>query len=367
MTDVPFIPPPGDELPPLAQVFHYAPVPPPSNSRPRVWTVFVTYIVALAAMVLAQVVFGGVLMVSAMRQSGAASFEELQQRLVAQMLQPKILFPMLVMNQLVIGAAALSSARLSRTPLIDRLRLRRSNNSWFMLILMGLSILCLQGLLAVAYSTIDRIHPLPRSQTLEPLNKAMSSLRGGMLVLAVVVIGILPAIFEEMLCRGYIATRLRQRWGVASAIVISSLLFAILHMDLVQSVLVFFLGLYLGYVAERSGSIRASMFCHAFNNSAAVLAAVLFSVAAHGQPSPSQPEDLPIGSALIVMAVFAALFLLMNWWLHYGFRKHPPIAIPVYVPPPVYPPLVSFEHQFLAPPPLPIEGHGAEPAHTSDL
>src|SRR5438067_2099052 len=81
-------------------------------------------------------------------------------------------------------------------------------------------------------------------------------------IVGIVVIGIMPGIGEELLCRGYIQTRLSQRWGRTVSILVTAILFAILHMDPLQSTFAFGLGVYLGLITERTGSLRPAMVCH---------------------------------------------------------------------------------------------------------
>ena len=83
------------------------------------------------------------------------------------------------------------------------------------------------------------------------------------------VMAITPAICEELLFRGLILSGLR-RCGSWPAIVISSLLFALAHASIYRLLPTFCLGLLLGYVVLRTGSIACSMLVHALNNGVAV-------------------------------------------------------------------------------------------------
>jgi len=80
---------------------------------------------------------------------------------------------------------------------------------------------------------------------------------------------ITPAICEELLFRGLILSGLR-RYGSWPAIVISSLLFALAHASIYRLLPTFCLGLLLGHVVQRTGSIACSMLVHALNNGVAV-------------------------------------------------------------------------------------------------
>ena len=88
-------------------------------------------------------------------------------------------------------------------------------------------------------------------------------------------IGATPAICEELLFRGYVQTRLNRAMGPAAGILIASMLFAGFHMDFVHVIAVFPLGLFLGFVAWRSGSLLPAMMGHFVNNVVSVVAVVL--------------------------------------------------------------------------------------------
>ncbi len=98
--------------------------------------------------------------------------------------------------------------------------------------------------------------------------------RSGFLVPLALMIGLTPAICEELLFRGYIQTRLTRTAGPAMGIVIASMLFAAFHMDTVHIIAVFPLGLYLGFIAWRSGSLFPAILGHFVNNVTSVIAVV---------------------------------------------------------------------------------------------
>ncbi len=82
-------------------------------------------------------------------------------------------------------------------------------------------------------------------------------------------VAIVPGICEELLFRGFII-RFFEKYGFKSAVVIGALLFALFHLDPFRFLPVFLLGLLLGYLTIRSGSIYNSMLSHAINNGAAL-------------------------------------------------------------------------------------------------
>ncbi len=81
--------------------------------------------------------------------------------------------------------------------------------------------------------------------------------------LFVVCLAIVPGFVEELLFRGYVQRRLLQRWRPGPAIAVSTLLFALMHIDPKHMVFAAALGLWLGVVAWRTGSIWPGVFCHA--------------------------------------------------------------------------------------------------------
>ena len=85
---------------------------------------------------------------------------------------------------------------------------------------------------------------------------------------------ILPALFEEFAYRGVVLQSLR-RYGDWFAIVMSALLFGILHGNIVQIPFAFMVGILLGYVSVVSGTMWVGIAVHFGNNMLSVLQSVL--------------------------------------------------------------------------------------------
>jgi membrane protease YdiL (CAAX protease family) len=159
-------------------------------------------------------------------------------------------------------ALSLIPARLSTTPWRQRLRSRPSEISPKTLVgivLLFLAISSISDLLFGAFGwkakgTIDLLASVFSGAS------AFNSFLGALLMALGCGFG------EELLFRGYIQTRLSQRWGRWIGIVVTAALFGLLHMDPVQSVFAFGVALFLGWITERTGSIRPAMASHAFNN-----------------------------------------------------------------------------------------------------
>ena len=76
---------------------------------------------------------------------------------------------------------------------------------------------------------------------------------------------ILGPVLEEIIFRGLILKSL-EPFGQMSAIIASSLFFAMFHMNLVQLPTPFFMGLILGFVTIRTGSVFPAVVFHILNN-----------------------------------------------------------------------------------------------------
>jgi membrane protease YdiL (CAAX protease family) len=86
-------------------------------------------------------------------------------------------------------------------------------------------------------------------------------------------VGLAPGIAEELLCRGLVQRWLEPRLGGALAVLAGGLFFGALHVDPVHAGLAAVLGVYLGAIALRTGSVRAPIACHVLNNTVAVVSA----------------------------------------------------------------------------------------------
>jgi len=83
-------------------------------------------------------------------------------------------------------------------------------------------------------------------------------------------IALSPAIGEELIFRGLIGNTLVRNWGVVRGVLVTSLLFGLIHMTPVQVVAVIPLGLAMHYVYLTTRSFWAPMLLHLANNSLAL-------------------------------------------------------------------------------------------------
>ena len=241
----------------ILQVFPAA-----APAPPRVWTVFVAFVAVFATVI----AVGIVQAIVVIALGGGVAVEDFL-KAYTEFLKTSTGLLAMSPASLAVGSAALLGAALSPTPW--RLRLRLVPTAHPIL----LSLAGVVGMLAVGHTIECTIALLgiPRGGALAVFSEVFSSLTGIRLVLAVLIVGFLAGTCEELLFRGYIQTRLENRWGSPMAILITALLFGLLHMDLLHSPSAAIMGVFLGYLTARAGSVWPAIVAHVGNNIASTL------------------------------------------------------------------------------------------------
>lgn len=90
------------------------------------------------------------------------------------------------------------------------------------------------------------------------------------LILNLFVVAVLPAVLEEMVYRGFILQTLR-RYGDGLAILVSAILFGLMHGNILQIPFAFLIGLVMGFMVVQTGNIWMAVALHFTNNAIAVL------------------------------------------------------------------------------------------------
>lgn len=105
------------------------------------------------------------------------------------------------------------------------------------------------------------------------IQKTFEELAASPIILILSVTVVAP-VFEEVIFRGIILNGMFRKLNSKVAIVISALLFALMHMNLVQGINAFLLGILLGYIYLKTKSIHLSIFAHFINNTIGIMIAV---------------------------------------------------------------------------------------------
>lgn len=129
-----------------------------------------------------------------------------------------------------------------------------------------------------------------------PATSEMLPSGGQELLVQFLALCVMPAIAEELLFRGAFQGLMRP-CGSAAAIFAPALLFGVLHLDLAQGLTAFACGVFLGWLAERSGSILPGMLLHLVNNALAFLTIYLRYYA---------PAEVSFGVELFILLFFPA-------------------------------------------------------------
>ncbi len=101
--------------------------------------------------------------------------------------------------------------------------------------------------------------------------ETLSSMYSASLPVQLVCLGILIPVCEEMVFRGLMFRRIRQNSSFAAAALYSSVVFGVLHMNMVQMLYGFFLGMTFCFLYEKYGSVKAPIFAHISANVFSVL------------------------------------------------------------------------------------------------
>ena len=109
------------------------------------------------------------------------------------------------------------------------------------------------------------------AQFYEMFTELMKQMTGGPLWASFLVVAIFAPIFEEWMCRGMVLRGLLTKMKPAWAIVLSALFFAVIHMNPWQALNAFLIGLMMGYVYYKTGSLILTMVIHFVNNGTSVI------------------------------------------------------------------------------------------------
>jgi len=135
----------------------------------------------------------------------------------------------------------------------------------------------------------------------------------GELALSMLVIGVAPALCEELLFRGLVFPSM-ERLGTRRALVISGLVFALMHGQITALPAHLLLGFVLGYLLVGYGSLMAPMLFHAaYNGVTMLLAHALGTITVDQVEQPALTVEAAIGVAQVMFFAGLAAWLLI--WL----------------------------------------------------
>ena len=308
--------PPGGRQPIEAELVAPPASPPDVAHKPRVWPVFVSFLLCI---VLDIVVVAVIFVSLAVLQNAGAGFNgfDLNAALDVMVESTTGFWLIMVCTSLVLAVVATTGALLSPVPFRERLNLHRPQITW-----VGM-LVAICGTLAVStvFVAIDGLGLLPQSETLEEIAQFVEESTPVGFLFSVLLIGLAPGFDEELMFRGYMQTRLVQRWGAGVGILITSILFGVLHMDLIQGTFAAAMGMFLGYLALQSRSIIPAMVCHAANNTISTVATYVGADGLSADAADAPVESDTVAFNLILLAASATVLGLAVWYFSRNNRR----------------------------------------------
>lgn len=144
-------------------------------------------------------------------------------------------------------------------------------------------------------------------------------------VLFFINICILAPIYEEMLFRGILLRRFTLRWSPQKSIIISSLIFGVIHLNPINVVFAFALGCVLGYAYLKTKNIVIPMLLHSFNNFLAYLQFVYTNQTTKLDlpTTEAAQQELMINVAFFFILAAFIIFLLVKYYKNFRQLKNP--------------------------------------------
>ncbi|MEX2478477.1 MAG: type II CAAX endopeptidase family protein [Gracilimonas sp.] len=189
------------------------------------------------------------------------------------------------------------------------LRLKLSKNVWHVTVIGALLFIAAQPTI-LFLGWLNSFVPVPQAmaEMQETMAEMISSfLRSdNVLLMGVFHIGIVPAVCEEIMYRGYVQRAFEKSWGIVAAILISGAIFGAYHLQISNFLPLATLGVFLAYLTYISDSLIPAMVAHFVNNGGQVVASNFYPEMLDQKIT--KEMDLPI--FLVIVSIAATMFLL---------------------------------------------------------
>jgi membrane protease YdiL (CAAX protease family) len=200
-----------------------------------------------------------------------------------------------------------------------------------LLILPGFMVL--PDLVQTVVDSVTGLKPQPMAKV---LNSVFAQFPWPLTILAV---GIGPGVVEELWCRGFLGRGLCSRYGLVAGVILTSSLFALMHVEPRLLPVIVLMGAYLHFTYLATRSIWVPILLHAMNNGFAVLLALTLK-----QPDPDDVKAVPLVVYLVAFSlmIFGSVALWTSraqlepvlrendaWWEDSGWKpEYPGISAP---------------------------------------
>jgi uncharacterized protein len=224
----------------------------------------------------------------------------------------------------VLGLAlpALVLARMHTTRGWAFLRVRATDLPMMLLALLGLA-----ALLPVVQWLGGVNETLPLPETIRRFEQSQLDLiervlmQDTHLLFNLLALALTPAICEELLFRGYVQRQSERGFGVLGGILFSGIAFGLYHLRLTQLLPLAVLGIYIAYVAWRTGSLWPAIMVHFANNAFAVMLGAY--IARHPELGVDRIDNMRVPWYLVASGVtfFILVAFAMERWARVRLRE----------------------------------------------
>lgn len=170
------------------------------------------------------------------------------------------------------------------------------SDSWKMLIIgfgtAGFANLLINNLV----SFLGEDNPLVNN-SIQTVNTAFSGTGTLEIIVQILVLVVVAPIVEEYLFRGYVFRELKRLYPLLAAVILNGLLFGLYHLNLLQTVNTFFLGMVLSLVYYYRANITDAILVHVANNGIAILSSFF-------------PQYAGIVGPILIVCIVIAAFIL---------------------------------------------------------
>ena len=114
------------------------------------------------------------------------------------------------------------------------------------------------------------------------------------LTLLLLAVGIIQPIFEEVLFRGFLFTHIERKWGAITAILLTSITFAIVHFQyniMILALVLFPMAIVLGIARWKTNSLIPPIIIHCINNTVVLFITINSFTPIIEDKLPSKPSD----------------------------------------------------------------------------
>jgi membrane protease YdiL (CAAX protease family) len=181
----------------------------------------------------------------------------------------------------------------------------------------------------IVISELDNLlnHVLPMPEMLRNMFYGLAA--GQPFVFAIIVMGIIPGIMEELLFRGLILDGFQRNYSQRKAILLSALLFGLIHLNPWQFYSAFIIGVISAFICLKTNSLLLSIYIHFFNNTLYTIAVKyreLVPIQGFNSNFAAPVEFQPLWFDAIGLAILIAGILALKK----GLKKAAPATSPEY-------------------------------------